>query len=177
MNHPTFCSETMWQTLSVCVSNSPAASVPLPPDLPWVETASWNSLRLSWNGDYWHGALGSAPCPVEPRWPLRDGEAHWLISWPGSTTTPPLAGAYGAACPMDSCVCNTHPRCCLLCACRCVRECPALFFWSIQHVLLKQGSSASCLATWYRYVCKFKWTGLTEFTTNTFSLSLALKPI
>lgn len=49
----------------------------------------------------------------------RMGGAQWLISWPGRTTTPPLARAYGAACPMDSCVGNTHPLC-VVCLCVCV---------------------------------------------------------
>lgn len=106
-----------------------------------------NSLWLSWNGDYWHSALGSAPCPVEPGWPLKDGGVQWLISWPGMTTTPPLARAYGAACPMDSCVCNTHPHCmCALSVCK--RESSlVILYWSFQlHVLPKQCCSSSCCA-------------------------------
>lgn len=46
-----------------------------------------------------------------------------MISQPGRTTTPPLAGAYGAACSMDSCVDNTYPQCVpALCAHVCAHE-------------------------------------------------------
>lgn len=113
----------MWLRCHSCRSSKCLAQnlfplfVPLSFDLPSLEMVNWNKLYLSWNGDYWHSALDSAPCPVELGWPLqeggRGGGALWLISWPGRTTTLPLARAYGAACPMDSCNRSTCP--CSIC--------------------------------------------------------------
>lgn len=105
---------------------------------------SWNSLWLSWNGDYWHTTLGSAPCPVEPGWPLQDGgPSDWLAGlgelplphWLGHMELHVLWTAASATLILTVCVCEREPRL-------------AILYWSSQwHVLPELCTLASCCAT------------------------------
>lgn len=67
-----------------------------------IGTALWTLHPALWSWDDLYRREGG-----------RGGGALWLISWPGRTTTLPLARAYGAACPMDSCNRSTCP--CSIC--------------------------------------------------------------
>jgi len=100
---------------SASLACPPVAFSPVSRDLLQVVIVSKNSPGLSWNGDYWHGALGSAPCPVEPGWPPRDrGLCDWLAGLRGPPH-PRCPGHMEPVCPMDMFI--RRPE--IVCVCVC----------------------------------------------------------